>query len=770
MGDDDRPTGKFDDRRPEAGSCQEPRCLGGRFVLLDHLGDGGGAAVVRARDRQFPGKPVAIKLLRSRDEDLRRRFVQEAEILRMVDHPSIVRVYDRDVDGEDYYTVLELIEGSDLFQLTRSGPLPWRRVVEIGIEIAGALDVVHRQGLVHRDVKPANIMLDASGHAKLIDFGVVRITSNYRVPTGATQPRATEHGKALGTPGYLPLEAGLVTPNPSFDVFGLGATLYQLVTGKVPEEPLQPLCEARPGCDAPEDLERVLFAALALEPEDRTQSADELGRALAAVRVAHPEGGAPTARIDGRYELIGLAGTGAKGEAHRAVHRGAGHDVVLKFLRSTAPDDALRFSREAKLLASFNHPAMPRFYDYAPEATPPYIVMAHAPGQLAVRLCASARLKPVEVAAIGVKLARVLAAVHARGVLHRDINANNVLIDANGGVTLLDFGCAELCESYYDVPVGERRYLTPPEARVAIPDGGIGQFAWSAPETRTGQGWSDRSDVYSMGHLLFRLMTGKPPTKGADPPTSLLDLVVTCPEGIATAIESALQVNPRARPTAAQLAQNLAEALEGEEEEFARAVAMATRAARPPLRLVPAAPEGATDWTDHPVPDAKSEPVPALPETPLAGPAAAHAPRRSRIALAGAAVVALAALVVALWGMQRSPAEQTISSELAAQVRPPDPQSLATVSPASAEPTLVAVVPASTMRETLDTATPALKLCSLKARGLLFVDFTIAENGETFAVRVSGGTREVVDCVRAATANLRFQPHPAKTFTEEYSP
>jgi serine/threonine protein kinase len=113
----------------------------------------------------------------------------------------------------------------------------------------------------------------------------------------------------------------------------------------------------------------------------------------------------------------------------------------------------------------------------------------------------------------------VLAVVHARGVLHRDINANNVLIDERGAVTLLDFGCAELVEKFYDVPAGERRYLTPPEARVVIPHGGIGTLAWSAPEVRGGSGWTDKSDVYSMGHLLFRLLTGKVPVKGADPPT-----------------------------------------------------------------------------------------------------------------------------------------------------------------------------------------------------------------------------------------------------------
>jgi hypothetical protein len=110
----------------------------------------------------------------------------------------------------------------------------------------------------------------------------------------------------------------------------------------------------------------VLIAALALEPEDRTQTAAELGRALEAVRAAHPERGVPSTRIDGRYEVIGLAGTGAKADAKVAVHRGSGHDVVLKCLRADAPEELLRFTREAKILSTFTHPAMPRFYDYAP--------------------------------------------------------------------------------------------------------------------------------------------------------------------------------------------------------------------------------------------------------------------------------------------------------------------------------------------------------------------------------------------------------------------
>jgi serine/threonine-protein kinase len=745
---------------------------------------------------------VAVKLLRSRDPDLRRRFVQESEVLARMDHPAIVRVFAHDRDGEDLYTVLELLEGADLREhLVRSGPLPWRQVLELGIQIAEALEAVHRHGLVHRDVKPENIMLTAAGtpmRVKLIDFGVVRITANYRAPTGAPARQPTDMGTALGTPGYLPLEAGLVEPNPSFDVFGLGATLYELLTGKRPEEPQRTLREMHPGCDAPEDLGHVLAAALAREPEDRTQTAAELGRALEAIRATHPEQGAPSSRIDGRYELIGLAGTGGKADAYLAVHRGAGHDVVLKFLRSPDPNDALRFVREAKLLETFNHPALPRFYDFAPEAKPPYIAMACAPGQPAVRLCSSSRLKPTEVAAVGVKLAQVLAVVHARGVLHRDINANNVLIDAAGAVTLLDFGCAELGENFYNVPPGERRYLTPPEARVVIPSGGIGKLAWSAPEVRGDTGWTEKSDVYSMGHLLFRMVTGKVPVKGAEPPTSPLESVVTCPEEIASAIQSTLRVDPEARPTAAQFAKMLIDALESEEEEWARAVAAAKPAGRPPLRLVTAGDRA--DWTDHPLPDSSgSFAAEALAREVSAASSATPKPAISTLApppshrtasgLLRVGLEALAAATILVLALrdgdghvvaEPSPAPQAAVVHGAAEsstTRPssgvtPEAAVVTSSLPAPLDPQLLASsdVP-KPMREALADAASELRHCSDLAGGPLIVQFTTAKAGDSFAdVAIHSRTSPAVDrCVGDATAGIRFQPlAEPQRFTEEY--
>jgi hypothetical protein len=424
------------------------------------------------------------------------------------------------------------------------------------------------------------------------------------------------------------------------------------------------------------------------------------------------------------------------------------------------------------LLQTFGHPAVPRFYDHAPEASPPYIAMAHAPGRPASRLCSPPRLRPNEVAAVGVKLAEVLAVVHARGVLHRDINANNVLIDERGAVTLLDFGAAELDEGFYNVPAGERRYLTPPEARVVIPHGGIGTLAWSAPEVRGGSGWTDRSDVYSMGHLLFRLLTGKVPVKGADPPTSPQVYASACPEDLASAVVCALQVDPRHRPSAAQFAQTLLEVLESEEEALARAVVVALPAGRPSLRLVPTGPHAPADWTQHPIPDETSEPatLAALTERPVVAKVSAaepsHTPR-----LAWTAAVALVALVVAWWGMQRPAVERASHSTLATNVDPsgrPTP-----VLPAAGQSqTPRNPAPALPMRDVLEAATPALRHCSELAHGLLIVDFTTVQGGDTFAqVSASVSDSPALDeCVREATVDLRFRPQHAETVTKEYTP
>ncbi len=488
---------------------------GDRFILLEKIGEGGNAIVWRAQDREMRTK-VAIKILRSADPDVQARFAQEVLVLANLRHANVVRALARGVTSRGApYVVLELVPGQSLrARLAAGGPLPWREVVAIGVQLAGALSALNAGGVVHRDLKPDNIMLTPDGNggqtAKLIDFGVARLADDWEVGACITPTprRRTNLGVAVGTPGYMPPEAGYESPCERFDVYGLAATLWELGIGE-----RVALTQPAVPCDLPEDLRTVLAAALAVDPDDRTQSAAELGRGLEAVLAAHPER-KPSALFDGRYERIAVIGTGARGEVYFACHRGSGHEVALKLLCARDPDDERRFVREARLLAQLDHPRIPRFYDHAPEASPQYIAMTRARGVPAVKLCppeAARCMSAVKVAWVGLQLAETLEYLHARGVLHRDINANNVIIDLQGSrVTLIDLGSAALTEKFYSQATP--RYLTPPEARVEIPDGGLEQLPWSAPEARAGLGFSEKSDVYSLGFLLYRLLTGKRPT------------------------------------------------------------------------------------------------------------------------------------------------------------------------------------------------------------------------------------------------------------------
>ncbi len=738
-------------------------------------------------------------------------------------HVNVVRAIARGRTPEGQpYVVLELVEGQSLrARLDAGGPLPWREVIEIGVQAAAALTALHSRGVIHRDVKPGNLMrtIDDGGGlvVKLIDFGVARLNSGWDELPGATPEtprRRTDAGMAIGTPAYMPMEAGLVPPDERFDVYSLGVTLYELCTGVLPGiDPVRPLGEVYPACDAPADLAVVLAAALALEPGDRTQTAAELGRALAAVRAAHPEQ-RPSSLFDGRYERLAVMGTGARGEVFHAVHRGSGHEVALKLLRSAHPDDAHRFRREAQLLAVLDHPCIPRLYDYVQVAETPYIAMARAPGVPAAKFCLltdSSRLSPAEVAHVGLQLAGVLAHVHARGILHRDVNANNVLVDLQRSprVTLLDFGNAALTEQFYSVVAG-RRYLTPPESRVVIPDGGIETLPWAAPEARAGQGFTDKSDVYSLGLLLFRLLTGKVPTsKGQDAPVSPRVYARACPDDLAFAILGALNPDPKERPSAAQLAARL-------EDVLAEDLSAIPLPADPPAPQVTAEPLAGTTrgWTRFmaataepanvgpapsrvPPPDGAAKVLPfhprdilqrattlepdfaagtaAVPAAPAAVvPAAASPPWQARAA--GAAMLLLSAAMFLVWSMTRPGSQSTTgatASTWASQAPEPshisDPAAAAPATPPAASRTETSA-PLPSMLDALKHVSGPLHDCARLAGGVLIVEFKTAEHRERFAgTRVVGEeTPAVLRCVDEALAPVRFAPAPTQTITEEY--
>jgi serine/threonine protein kinase len=197
------------------------RLVAGRYTLERPVACGGSSDVWLAADSATT-KPVAVKVLR--DHGLRLRFGREAEVLRRLEHPNIVHLLDAGRDGEEDFLVLEYVDGETLEARLRRGPLDPETVALLGSEVAGALAVAHAAGVVHRDVKPSNILLDALGIAHLSDFGVAH---------GVDDPRITTTLTTVGTPAYLaPEQLTDSHVGPPADVYSLGLVLLECLTGR----------------------------------------------------------------------------------------------------------------------------------------------------------------------------------------------------------------------------------------------------------------------------------------------------------------------------------------------------------------------------------------------------------------------------------------------------------------------------------------------------------------------------------------------------------
>jgi serine/threonine protein kinase len=239
---------------------------------------------------------VAIKVLRgnlARDEKLVARFRREALAVAKLSHPNILHVYDTGVAHGVYYIAMDYARGGTLKELLRRGPLPIDRAVSIATQLAGALDYAHRQGLVHRDVKPSNVLLTREGRPLLGDFGIARALHQ--------TSQLTRTGARIGTPEYMaPEQAGGESPDGRADIYALGIVLYEMLAGATPfhaETPMatlyQHLNDAPPplrkaNSNIPTWLEAVVDKALAKRPEDRFRRARDFATDLRQRRISTP--------------------------------------------------------------------------------------------------------------------------------------------------------------------------------------------------------------------------------------------------------------------------------------------------------------------------------------------------------------------------------------------------------------------------------------------------------------------------------------------------
>jgi serine/threonine-protein kinase len=300
--------------------------IGGRYKVIEKLGTGGMASVYLAEDAEL-GRRVAIKLLDDRhaqDEQFVERFRREAESAAGLSHPNVVSVFDRGETDGTYFIVMEYLEGKTLKELlVTRGPTPVRVAIDYTRQILQALEFAHRHGIVHRDIKPHNVIVAPDGRVKVTDFGIAR--------SGSSQ--MTEAGSIIGTAQYLSPEQAQGAPvHPSSDLYSVGIVLYEMLTGTVPftgdtaleiamkhlsSVPDPPSGRRPPGRgDVPHELDLVVLRSLAKDSTDRYQTAREMEADLA--------------RVD-----QGLPVSMETAEAATAVISGAGIETTQVVPRST---------------------------------------------------------------------------------------------------------------------------------------------------------------------------------------------------------------------------------------------------------------------------------------------------------------------------------------------------------------------------------------------------------------------------------------------------
>jgi serine/threonine protein kinase len=503
------------------------RLFARRYLLEKRLAGGGMSTIYAARDGTL-GKQVVVKIMRADlPSDPVDRFRREAVVLAGLSHEHIGGIIDRqDPDDGPRFLVAEYIDGLDLSLLRRRGPVPAAVVVQIGLQVSAALAYAHGAGVIHRDVKPSNIMLvrhpGGDVFAKVIDFGIAKMTRGSDLADGAPlgARRETRGDYVAGTAPYWGGHEG-----PRRDVYALALSLAELLTGEDPNPAVDLARE-----HIPAGIARVMTAALRgevttmdifhtmLREADVQAPGDaeaERRRYIARTFPVTKSSDAPpadhTPRFAGRYVLCGELGAGGMGRVHTAFDTVNRRHVALKTIHPRCAGMTnleQRFRREGWALAAIVHPGAPILFESGAEPEP-FFTMEIVEGTSLAAVLGQGKLDPVRALTLAIDLAGVLHAAHEVGVIHRDVKPDNIVLGQGDRVRLLDFGCCLLMPRFY-----QRHLLfpaTPTGARYATGEHeGVGTPGYSAPEIVECRGTAGpRSDIYSVCVVLYEMLTGR---------------------------------------------------------------------------------------------------------------------------------------------------------------------------------------------------------------------------------------------------------------------
>ena len=517
----------------------------GDYELLEKLGSGGMGVVYKARQTSL-NRIVAIKMIRTAEfasEDEIRRFHGEAEAVARLDHPNIVSLYEVGQHQGQHYFSMAYVDGQSLADQLRKRLPATRTAAEYLKTAAEAMYYAHQRGVVHRDIKPGNVLIDRSGRIRITDFGLAKRMDS--------DSQLTRDFQVLGTPEYMAPEQAqgqIDRLGPAADIYSLGALLYALLTGRPPFHAASPVATLRQVVDAdpipprqlnPEvsrDLETITLKCLEKDPAHRFADAQELVDELQRFLDGTPVVSRPISEREWIERWARKKGYDIQDELRRSdtsvefrarqsslnrtvvlevfqppekrlkhcektedpVFRGhgfvmefpAGSSLTLESKPNTEREQR-RFIESTKIISQFQHENIVTVYDFGRFGERPFVVTELIDGGSLDSKVAHSQTEIVQVVEKVVSVARAIDFANRKGVIHGNLSPASILLSRDGTLKVTGFGLiqfeGELCVSAF----------MSPEA--------TGPF---------GGPLSSRTDVYGLGAILYYLLTGRPPLEG----------------------------------------------------------------------------------------------------------------------------------------------------------------------------------------------------------------------------------------------------------------